>query len=502
MEDELLEGVGSKPEAWMKLEAAREYRHWLPWKPDPNNGETEEDCEDPERLVLVDDISTALFTVQSEDLKSKLVIHFLLLLGACRISDVNKTFHPKSLSQIVLDNTCMVFDDDLPAEKVNSVKYEPTLYNQFVTNVFRQTSLCFSDSKETRSMFVVLWMRYEIEKLGRFAGNAKSLKQQGKEVKKFAKTLLKEKENRNDLRIWNEYARFEWTMGNKQEARKVYDSAIMMNVKDVLAVKNLNDRYAALDLFDSYSKLELGIPLTDSPSTSPRQDCDRERALHVLCALTDAATYTPPGGQPNVSGVLILRARNLYQSHLDKLLDHFSAAAAKKTEITSNSKEDEILVLANCFAMFQYLTDGVQSSSDVFQKVIYVLKKQDVVQGERSSSSQQYGTKCVLYRQLLSSHIRLLAWHMEHNIAPLRQLRLPLQEALEEFPDDPSFLKLFVKLEQRSHIAGRLRKYFSKDSKFTNPMPWLYAVHAEFLRQQSLINDPQVAVQGIGSPGK
>jgi len=38
---------------WLDVECSREARHWLPWRPDKTNKETEEDCEDPERQVTV-----------------------------------------------------------------------------------------------------------------------------------------------------------------------------------------------------------------------------------------------------------------------------------------------------------------------------------------------------------------------------------------------------------------------------------------------------------------
>ena len=50
-------------QAWLQEEVHREQTHILPWKPDAGKGETEEDCEDPERMVLFDDISGVLFKV-------------------------------------------------------------------------------------------------------------------------------------------------------------------------------------------------------------------------------------------------------------------------------------------------------------------------------------------------------------------------------------------------------------------------------------------------------
>ena len=44
------------PDCWRTLEKRREKKGWLPWRPDYNDGEEEEDCEDDERIVKIEDI--------------------------------------------------------------------------------------------------------------------------------------------------------------------------------------------------------------------------------------------------------------------------------------------------------------------------------------------------------------------------------------------------------------------------------------------------------------
>lgn len=36
---------------WLDVEASRETKNWLPWRPDKSKGQSEEDCEDPDRQV-------------------------------------------------------------------------------------------------------------------------------------------------------------------------------------------------------------------------------------------------------------------------------------------------------------------------------------------------------------------------------------------------------------------------------------------------------------------
>lgn len=36
---------------WLAIESSREAAHWLPWRPDKSKGQSEEDCDDPDRQV-------------------------------------------------------------------------------------------------------------------------------------------------------------------------------------------------------------------------------------------------------------------------------------------------------------------------------------------------------------------------------------------------------------------------------------------------------------------
>ncbi|PIK55203.1 hypothetical protein BSL78_07933 [Apostichopus japonicus] len=78
-DDRTLDPSLSKVEAWMMEESARGCDHMLPWRPDP--GQTTDDCDDPDRLVLFDDISKVLFKLTGKNAKFQLVLGLLELLG-------------------------------------------------------------------------------------------------------------------------------------------------------------------------------------------------------------------------------------------------------------------------------------------------------------------------------------------------------------------------------------------------------------------------------------
>lgn len=54
--------VSNKADCWLRLERSRQASHWLPWRPSAN--ETDEDCEDPHRLILSDDFIDLLFYIE------------------------------------------------------------------------------------------------------------------------------------------------------------------------------------------------------------------------------------------------------------------------------------------------------------------------------------------------------------------------------------------------------------------------------------------------------
>lgn len=135
-------------------------------------------------------------------------------------------------------------------------------------------------------------------------GNKKRLRSQGKSSKRIAKQLLKESDNRSSLVLWREYGHLEWLIGNLEEARKVFSTAMALGGNKGL--RNL----ALCDLCLLWAQLEVeevarapGAGLTDV-TASP--------ALRVLTQLAEAAS----SASQTLSPVSILKARKLYDQAL------------------------------------------------------------------------------------------------------------------------------------------------------------------------------------------
>ena len=48
---------------WIQLETWRGTAHWRPWRARPDLGETEDDCDDPDRLIVHDDVAEHTLTL-------------------------------------------------------------------------------------------------------------------------------------------------------------------------------------------------------------------------------------------------------------------------------------------------------------------------------------------------------------------------------------------------------------------------------------------------------
>lgn len=51
-DEEVKDRSQPRPSIWLDVESSREAAHWLPWRPDKSKGQSEEDCDDPDRQVI------------------------------------------------------------------------------------------------------------------------------------------------------------------------------------------------------------------------------------------------------------------------------------------------------------------------------------------------------------------------------------------------------------------------------------------------------------------
>ena len=464
LEDAELDLISGLPlsEAWLKLEDYRMSRNCFPWQPEALGGSEEEveDCSDPDRMVMFDDVAQTLFQV-NDDMKAKLVVSFLHFLGAPVWSPfhtlVGSTTNLHYLQEIsptlVLGRHCdgahvpsglslsyslssetslasfaSSLSQQVLADNGGSTEVAPrtTTLRNFVSNVCNQSlSLVTSTDDQTDIMEAWVCFLYQQVFLAVPEMPAKERKSEVKWMQKLFKSLLRLEQHRNNLALWSCYAQFEFSVGNLKEAKGLYQS--------LLAQHPSPDASFCRCLCECLMGLRKPLP--------QGEEVDTVSVLHALVCLAEGKN-SPVG--PVVAPARVLKAR----AHFTQL-----AAAA----LSSPSSVDTAL----CHGYFEYLTRGIAEASAVLAGWAEKLKQS----------------------QLHSKRVHLLEYHSRRHLILPAVLREAIGSALRDFPEDEGLMAAFVRSERETFISGRMRRYFDSVSDGSKtPLPWLLAVAAEMDR--------------------
>ncbi|XP_062296230.1 nuclear exosome regulator NRDE2 [Scomber scombrus] len=503
---------------WLDVESSREAADWLPWRPDKTKGQSEEDCDDPDRQVLFDDIGSSLIHLSSPELRLRLLLNFLSFLGL----PVNSAAPCQQLAVLLEDLSLFtqgndprrpLTSHDLPGPGVNSVGHMTTLQGTrkqaglgkhgelFITNVFSMVQPVLPANH--RAVLSLSWMQYEKLKVLRClrCSNKKRLRSQGKSSKRVAKRLLKETDNRSSLVLWREYAHLEWMLGNLDEARKVFSTATAIGGTKGLSSPTLCELcllWAQLETEDGASVRGGGLSdVTASPA---------------VCVLTRLAEGTSSSSSSqSLTPVSILKARKSYEQALTASLsaldqDLHNPQANKKGQ--EDVLEDKLSLrgLVGCYALFQYLTVGIQAAHAVYiqargrmeelhrtltldssnEETNHVSTDASHSAAASSPTSRHRVKKLASECETLAvQHASLLKHHNSVSVFPLATLRQTLTSALSTWSSSAPLWSIYVQVENRYHSAGRARRFFHSVSKDNSSVvPRLFAIVAEQQRKQ------------------
>ena len=477
-EDDLIAQGGTTSTLWLGLETSRELRHWLPWEQDP------EDCEDPDRMVPLDELSPHLFTLNSDEEKFYLVLQFFRFLGVPDIEDSScqglpSPKNPRSLSNktgdvfrpLVIETLSDAnlfgnhFHQKLNDADKNFLSFEavgpsvstPTCdaYYQFLCRALQQAANVFE--LQHRRYLTLLHIKlqgthYQAKVL---TGNEATLKSLGKEIKKEVKSILKSEEFRTCLPVYQEYGKVEETMGHVTEAENVYVTALIVGTASGKALEPNNEDFrAVMDLSFSYIHLEMGQEIKSCTGYHSNN------ILQSVCSLVNEGKFAAPDGSLPLGGNLLKAKKKLLH-----LQNHHSLSVIDMSNSDTQKEKEKILAIkaVTFLALIQLFTIGFRPACLVFESTIEKvseaadLKLEDTplpsVNKTNARNTKNDHTKTIKakileclyedYLWIIEASGRLGHLVKDGSMSPVC-LRSVITAALKAAPENPRFLLLLA----------------------------------------------------------
>lgn len=477
-EDEIIAKGGETSELWLALESRRERCHWLPWEQDP------EDCEDPERMVSFEDISSHLYTLDTDEECFYLILQFLKFLGVPyahkliseRVDIRNKSdkdIRSDIFKPLILEN---LQDDKLfgRTEKLreficdeqgilNFPEIGPTSLNsscddyyKFICRVLQQASgviqlpfkidLLILYIKVLGSKFAALKLDPRVD-----------LKRFGKELKKKVKHLLKSEEFRTCLPVYREYGILEEIMGHDDDSENVFTTALTIGTVAGKSLDTFNPNFKnIMQLFTSYLELQM------KREGQTGKGYYSNNIVHSLSSIVLEGKFSANSGS-SVPGPVILKTKKQLQE-----MQSLSLLSAYE-DVTIKEKDAKILLaakLTNFLALMQLFTVGFKSAYTTYEATIENIEagfdnpvphkleditlpgentKKSKVPRDSSEANKSYLLECIVEEFLwfieFSSHLHPVMGG--ERLSPL-QLRSLLSLAVKVAPENPEFLLQFA----------------------------------------------------------
>lgn len=360
---------------WLALEVSREQRHWLPWEQDP------EDCEDPERMVPLEELSSHLFTLDSVEDKFYLILEFLRFLGVPETEDsrckgLQSPRSPTSFRPLVIET---LYDANLFGNHLckknnasNILSFEavgPSItkpacddYYQFLCRAVQQAMTVFDHQYRKHLTLLQIKLLSTHFQVKAQKENKATLKTLAKELKKQIKSVLKTEEFRMCLPVYQEYGRMEEALGHVLEAENIYATALAIGTMSGKALEPASEDFqAVMDLYISYIHLQLD---------SEVESCTGHHSnniLQSLCLLVNEGKFSAPDGSPATGGNLLKAKRKLLQMQAHHGLQ--STAIGSDKTLQENEKVLGIK-LVTFLALIQLLTIGFRPACLIFESTI------------------------------------------------------------------------------------------------------------------------------------
>ncbi|ELU16786.1 hypothetical protein CAPTEDRAFT_52247, partial [Capitella teleta] len=480
---------GNKGASWVAMERSRLSRHWLPWRGNIALGESEEDCEDPERLVLFDDISGAVFSLRTDEQRFQLLSDFLQMLQVdvpCTMSSREPLCQQFETAGQGSDAPCGLYPDKDVELLRGLMQNDYAHFDAYISNLISQTLPVFSGRLKT--LLYLLFFRHKVKTVMKQEASLskKDFKAKCKDCSRIFKTVLREEANRNNLLLWDFYAGFEWHHGSQESARKVFDMALA-------GAKTLQSDTQRL--YRTYIQCELG--LTDRSTTLGFQkelsSEAKNRALHLIVSANNVMPFIPfaPSKSHNTS-VNVLRARKNFEELLPQLLERLNGELSITDLQVLAFVGNSLLHHVHNQMLLLYLTSGLDSAIQLHSMVVSQIPvRTHREEAPKWEAASFYSDKVL---ELLDElRVNLIVFHLNVTVTSRSVLHSSLCSGLDHFPENSHFWRLLLDIENKVGAISKLRAIVHRHAKEeAGLVVWLYAALAEFRRMNKLQADREV----------
>nr|XP_054929153.1 nuclear exosome regulator NRDE2-like isoform X4 [Dermacentor andersoni] len=441
LEDDIVSRRPSLADAWLALESLRDLHQWQPYRPDLASEEVT--SEDPERMVLFEDVGPALFRLRQPAAKLHLFrAWFSLLLGLDP--------HQSRAGQFGLaEADCF---ERLPGVNLRMATHFSDALSFPSGWEVRQGVADFVHEvlSQAKPHFVEPTLGDELAQLAlRLARLATTW--DARKRKKCAKAWLADPGHERNLDLWTEYGLLLIDLGQPQETLAVYEKALDTVSQPGALAGCRGDVWL---LLATYLNLQMGVlwyeeetPIVD------RKPFGRDEGLLALSWLDSGRKF-----------------REVLSSRLQP------SALLRAAAAIDNRCRDPAGRTAGAIDValwMKFFSSGFGAVSAIVNEWLDACTKD-----EEARSTQM---------AVHTAFIRICTYEVRYSNARRAALSMALLQALEDIPNATMFMWQWVSLSSGSLGALRVRRYLdSLLQKDRSPLTWLVALCFELQRAQVL----------------
>ena len=502
VEGSLVQGVPPNM-AWSKLECHREQTLCLPLRLGEEKDQQEEMAEDPDHIILFDDISPCMFVIRDSQLQLQLVLEFLRFLGAPVsstpflpsifpnlaqiITSPQEVMNPLAMpnltslgditfSPLLYQPSCIGSDLDKVSNysvhtllcdhsRSSSSSAMPLASKYFISRMFNQSLSCFKTfgDQNAISHLTYCWLQYELNILTKSKSQSDT-EAMAVHLQSLAIYLIQDVPFKDFHTLWNFTVMLEHVLAIKKKP-----SALSKELLTPFADHSNCTIDSVYNMCQCFVEYMLG--LRKPMNCYARHKPDKNLALFALVSLS-SSTFNPtllPVSDVRVSPAQILKASKYFQKLTSSLVS--SLPSLRYADINF------VFGKLACHVYFEYICKGIKACCELQTTLITPLI-------EKAKDEQ---TIYPLLEALYILQVNLIENHSLTNPIKPQLLRDTLKEVLQLFPTHFWFLQTYVQSEKQSFITGQLRRFFNSTTiKNDSVVIWLFAIQAEVDRHYRL----------------